>query len=531
MGAFGLNSNKLVSPGNEASGLSFIKAKVMSTILDESHPKWAEQGGWDALGAIEYLPFYAGLRDSTVSFHIAKPLYSNIKHYPLKFEIVWIIMLPDPSNADNPDNSSAYYVNIVNLWAHPHHNAFPDLNFSTLDSNLKLNYQEIESGQVKQQTSESNTFQLGNTFKERSNIKPLQPFEGDIIYEGRWGQSIRFGSTVKEASNRWSQNGNNGDPITIIRNGQSKILNSEGWIPTTEDINEDSTSIYFTDGQAIPIRVASKNLGSFGSKLQEAAIPIITTADNPVTPLPENVTEIEETPITSSVEIEKTPPPTPEVPQEVYNEEEIIFHFPGEDTQLFNFEIDRDEESPQISITPEIYDAKIIANEGENTKTQDNKYISYENNIPYVTDVEWFEGVRISFTYADVIKLLITQARKENIPLKINSGFRTWDEQYALRVKNVIDKTKADNPQYLRSEASDKFNPETARPGYSRHQVGKAFDLSTSNPLGYKWMVENASKYGFIRTVKTEHWHWEYIPNTDPFAYVKKDHESWNGLT
>ena len=38
------------------------------------------------------------------------------------------------------------------------------------------------------------------TFVEKSNIHPLLPFAGDIIHQGRWGNSIRFGSTAKSAN-------------------------------------------------------------------------------------------------------------------------------------------------------------------------------------------------------------------------------------------------------------------------------------------------------------------------------------------
>ena len=81
------------------------------------------------------------------------------------------------------------------------------------------------------------------------------PYEGDMILEGRFGNSIRFGSTnnSQEISNpnAWSDSGNTGDPITIIRNGQSSNLDEKGWIPTTERINEDATSIYLTSNQRL----------------------------------------------------------------------------------------------------------------------------------------------------------------------------------------------------------------------------------------------------------------------------------------
>jgi hypothetical protein len=85
------------------------------------------------------------------------------------------------------------------------------------------------------------------------------PFMGDSLLEGRYGQSLRFGSTAKsksEKKNNWSNSGENGDPITILRNGQPSKVSNEGWVPITEDINKDLSSIYLTSTQKIPIELA-----------------------------------------------------------------------------------------------------------------------------------------------------------------------------------------------------------------------------------------------------------------------------------
>jgi hypothetical protein len=89
-------------------------------------------------------------------------------------------------------------------------------------------------------------------FTEKSNIFPLYPFEGDVIFEGRWGNSIRFGSTnilptpanPNFPLNAWSSTRKNGDPITIIRNGQNPNLNSPAQSLTLEDINKDQSLIF-----------------------------------------------------------------------------------------------------------------------------------------------------------------------------------------------------------------------------------------------------------------------------------------------
>jgi hypothetical protein len=139
-------------------------------------------------------------------------------------------------------------------------NGYPNLlKKSQTQPTQNKTYQEMSDGQTSKSTDEEvdynfNSPLVGGTFSERSNIHPLLSYAGDIIMEGRWGNSIRFGSTVKVDSNNWSGNGENGEPITIIRNGQSPESSDEGWIPVVEDINKDLSSVYLTSNQTIPLK-------------------------------------------------------------------------------------------------------------------------------------------------------------------------------------------------------------------------------------------------------------------------------------
>lgn len=82
---------------------------------------------------------------------------------------------------------------------------------------------------------------------------------------------------------------------------------------------------------------------------------------------------------------------------------------------------------------------------------------------------------------------------------------------------------------YARSGA---FRPATAPPGVSNHGSGIAADFNTGGrkdflPLkeqNYIWLAKNAHKFGFIRAVSSEEWHFEYLPNEavrGPYARVK----------
>jgi LAS superfamily LD-carboxypeptidase LdcB len=502
---------------NGTSGLSYFPARVEKIILSNEDPDWEENGGWDALGMIHFTPYYPGTL--SVPNNGAKPYFSNIKHYPLQNEIVMVIQLPDPTIQD-PYYTSFYYMDVINMWNHPHHNAFPKIDLNDTNNNLKLDYQDISSGLAKKETDQSPSIKLGKTFSEKSNIHSLLPFEGDIIYEGRWGQSIRFGSTVRNNPNNiWSTAGNNGDPILIIKNGQSIKLDEKGWIPATENINDDESSIYFCSNQLIPINVASSNLQSFNTTLAKKTISTQTLQSSPTssTPSPTPTSSIA---ATQSVALEATSSVTSS-----FTEEQIEYIFPGE-AEEFKFEFDG-EDDPAVETSKVKYNPDILSNESSQTKS-DKLYYTYENgNIANSSNIVYIEGIRVAKSYETKIKLLIDAAKKDGIPIKINDSFRTYDEQIALRKKNIINKSKIEDLDYILNAEPNEFSPETGKPGYSNHQNGKAFDFNTANSIVYEWLAREAVKYGFVRTVKSEKWHWEYRENTDQYAFVPKEHESW----
>jgi hypothetical protein len=233
-----------------------VTGRIISIVLDESHPRFKEFGEWNGLGTIEF-----DLVDSPTPpnqlYPVAKPLDPSVKSFPLINEIVYILALPNTNIGEFASTKTNYYINTIGIWNHPHHNAFPQ-NSNILPPSQQKDYVQTQLGSVRRVTDQSTEIFLGRTFVERGNIHPLLPFEGDKILEGRWGNSIRLGSTVKNSPNTWSSTGENGDPITIIRNGQGNQTD-EGWIPTIEDINNDDTSIYFTSTQKIPLEASSIN--------------------------------------------------------------------------------------------------------------------------------------------------------------------------------------------------------------------------------------------------------------------------------
>jgi hypothetical protein len=246
-----------------------IPARVIDIVLDETHPDFISVGEWNGIGTIKYELINFPESEAVIK-KIAKPLIANIKTFPLKNEIVFLLKLPNTTSLNNlNDSESYYYMTTLALWNHPHHNAFPNvLNNQEISPSQLKDYKSIEEGNIRRVNDNSTEINLnatnnsGGKFIEKTNIHPILPFAGDTIFEGRFGNSIRLGSTVKSNSiykNNWSSNSNEGDPIFILRNGQSVNLNKEGWTPIVEDINQDLSSIYFTSTQQIPINLSSTN--------------------------------------------------------------------------------------------------------------------------------------------------------------------------------------------------------------------------------------------------------------------------------
>ena len=253
------------------SSLNGLKAvRVIDVILDINHPLAEDNGGYDSIGKI----FYTDLDDNDTNMapkdaSSAFPLFTHLKYYPLINEIVLVIST-NSSNIYNGKEKSDYYLPQINMWRHPHHNALPTLKKINEEESSLSDFISTQDGIIRRPEIKNTGIKLGNYFNEQLNIKPLLSYEGDMILEGRFGNSIRFGSTNNNIDisnpNSWSDLGNNGDPITIIRNGQSSDLDNKGWLPTIENINEDPSSIYLTSNQKIQNFIqASPYMDSFNA--------------------------------------------------------------------------------------------------------------------------------------------------------------------------------------------------------------------------------------------------------------------------
>jgi hypothetical protein len=249
-GISGLSRNAL-SPFSSPVNLKeriITSKRVKDIILDQNHPKFIEYGEWASIGLV----FVEDTTQPTSENNLITiyPLLSNLKFYPLLNEVITVISLPSAELETDPNSSKFYYLPPINIWGSQHHNAIPGI--SNLPPSQQKDYQQTEAGSVRRVTDGGTEINLGKVFTEQLNINSLQPFEGDYILEGRFGNSLRFGSSQGK------------DPITKIRNGQGPQTN-EGWTTIEENIQEDKASIYLTSTQQIPLQPNTFNYNSYST--------------------------------------------------------------------------------------------------------------------------------------------------------------------------------------------------------------------------------------------------------------------------
>ena len=234
--SFNLSLSNISSAGGSKNtgktSISTYYGRVIEVILDEKHPQYGAKGGAIAINGVFYKPLSSFKTEK--NYHelpFAYQFSSHIKNVPLVGEIIKVVPQPVPSGNDVGGSTRKFYTNIINIWNNANSNFYPDLNTN----------KDIDLTQK-------------GTFKELGDINPIGSSPGDIQFEGRQGQSIRF-TGGKSRSTPWVDASNIGQPLIIISNGQKQT--DSGFITISEDINEDNSSIYMASNHTIPLNQAS----------------------------------------------------------------------------------------------------------------------------------------------------------------------------------------------------------------------------------------------------------------------------------
>jgi len=248
-GGLSLATNRMASANNSDEEFYEIEpAEVLDIILNDEHPDFKsieDLGKIRARLLYSQSDFYYNKKDYS-NFPWIKPLDINRSVYPLKHEVVLCshyISREDSIDGAGPDIAPKilYYDKIINTINSVNHNALTDISITKEFKNTN-------------KYTNPTGLNLGNTFKAK-NIHVLKHNEGDIIEQGRSGNSIRFGS----------ENGIGVNPVLILRNGQREDIDNSQITSVAEDINRDGSSIWLTSNNALDLNFSSPNKTSLNN--------------------------------------------------------------------------------------------------------------------------------------------------------------------------------------------------------------------------------------------------------------------------
>lgn len=138
-------------------------------------------------------------------------------------------------------------------------------------------------------------------------------------------------------------------------------------------------------------------------------------------------------------------------------------------------------------------------------------------NVKTISSRYAYSGNKTSEEALEYYKKMFNDADKEGIDLIISSAYRTYKEQ---------EETYND---YVKNKNEEYANQYAAKPGFSEHQTGYAFDILTTGARTttfettkeFEWLQQNAYKYGFILRYpkdkeyitgyEYESWHYRYV--------------------
>ena len=156
-----------------------------------------------------------------------KPLNPNIQTTPVIGEIVIGVKYL----------GQLFYTTQVNFFGNPNFNTQHGL--SKGKSKDTLVSDNIDTANEQDDTG----VKVGYYLEPTQDVRRLLPQEGDVLIEGRFGNTIRIGSDIK--------NDNQDSPNIILNAGQSKDDFPNPKQPVEEKIDTDGSSVYITTNQPL----------------------------------------------------------------------------------------------------------------------------------------------------------------------------------------------------------------------------------------------------------------------------------------
>lgn len=174
-----------------------------------------------------------------------------------------------------------YYLPVVGMQSNIHNNFLPKLSGNTEENSADINLPE-------------------------KNISPIQLYTGDNLMQGRFGNTIRLGSTIdSENSSRYStlpewtdKTSNIGNPLIILSNTQKNLANKRF---VTESMDSDYSSLWLTSTQRVTMTLNNtiRKTNIYDSQLIGSADRIILKSKSDVIALDSKIAIEINSPITS----------------------------------------------------------------------------------------------------------------------------------------------------------------------------------------------------------------------------------------
>ena len=224
--------------------------EVIDIILDDTHPDFTN---YRDIGAAKIRLVVSNFNEPNEECDFIRPLNVNNRDFPLVGELV---LVHDLSN-------KLFYGKRLGLFNSPNQNSVPSVGLSSRVSKTKGNsetYQESQASGGSNQNIEK--FKYGNYFISNKKIHPLQKFEGDVTFEGRIGQSLRFGHNARVEGDDPNESPNIlmrvGQLVDAEKNGTDISSLDDNYLqPIEESINDDGSSIYMTTKQEVLLTEAT----------------------------------------------------------------------------------------------------------------------------------------------------------------------------------------------------------------------------------------------------------------------------------
>jgi D-alanyl-D-alanine carboxypeptidase len=163
-----------------------------------------------------------------------------------------------------------------------------------------------------------------------------------------------------------------------------------------------------------------------------------------------------------------------------------------------------------------------------------------------LTSIPFSKSDKLNKEAADALNSLFLDAKSKKINIRVVSAYRSFDTQRTTFNNWMNEELKKGK---TRAQAEESANTYSAKEGHSEHQLGTtvdlacssctSFDNSTLNKALYKYLEENAYKFGFaISYYKNsqgltgyiyEPWHIRYIGKDLANEFYLGDYLSENG--